>query len=171
MSEGINVKQQVTIDKSPEELYRFWRNFENLPRFMRHLEAVQTQSNTRSHWVAKAPLGTSVEWDAEIVDERPNEMIVWRSLPDADVVNAGAVTFQRGPTGRGTEVRVLIEYAPPAGVVGATIAKLFGEEPNQQVKEDLWRFKQLMEAGEIATNEGQPSGTRSVIGKVLSRNS
>jgi uncharacterized membrane protein len=170
MSEGINVKQQVTIARSPEELYRFWRNFENLPRFMNHLEAVHSLSHTRSHWVAKAPLGTSVEWDAEIVEERPNQMIVWRSLPDADVINAGAVTFLPAPAGRGTEVYVVIEYAPPAGVLGETIARLFGEEPNQQIKDDLWRFKQLMEAGEIATIEGQPSGTRSVIGKVLSRN-
>lgn len=171
MSEGIMVKQQVTINRSPEELYQFWRNFENLPRFMRHLESVRALSQTRSHWVAKAPLGSSVEWDAEIVEERPNQQIVWRSLPEADVVNAGAVTFIPAPADRGTEVYVVIEYAPPAGVVGATVAKLFGEEPNQQIKEDLWRFKQLMEAGEIATNEGQSSGTRSVVGKILSPNS
>lgn len=170
MSDGIEVKQQVTIDKPAEELFRFWRNFENLPQFMRHLESVTVQDNTRSHWVAKAPLG-SVEWDAEIVEEQPNQRIVWRSAEHAEVVNAGSVLFLPGPTGRGTEVYVMLEYAPPAGVVGATVAKLFGEEPNQQVKEDLLRFKQLMEAGEIATNEGQPSGTRSVIGKILSPNS
>lgn len=170
MSDGIEVKHQVTIDRPAEELFRFWRNFENLPQFMRHLESVTTLDNTRSHWVAKAPLG-NVEWDAEIVDEQPNQRIVWRSLPNADVVNAGSVLFLPGPTGRGTEVYVVLEYDPPAGVVGATVAKLFDEEPGQQVKEDLLRFKQLMEAGEIPTNEGQPSGTRSIIGKILSPNS
>ncbi|HEY0606769.1 MAG TPA: SRPBCC family protein [Herpetosiphonaceae bacterium] len=170
MSDGIEVKQQVTINKPAEELFRFWRNFENLPQFMRHLESVSVLDDKRSHWVAKAPLG-SVEWDAEIVEEEAGRRIVWRSAENAEVVNAGSVLFLPGPTERGTEVYVVIEYAPPAGVVGATVAKLFGEEPNQQVKEDLIRFKQLMETGEIATNEGQPHGTRSIVGKILSPNS
>jgi len=168
---GIMVERVVTINKSAAELYEFWRNFENLPQFMTHLESVTTESNTRSHWVAKAPAGTTVAWDAEIVEERPNELIAWHSLPNADVDNAGMVQFKPAPADRGTEVRVKLEYNPPAGALGAAVARLFGEEPNQQVADDLRRFKQLMETGEIATIEGQPSGKRSVLGRVLSPNS
>ena len=155
---GIKVEKAVTVNRSPEELYRFWRNFENLPRFMYHLESVHVTGEGRSHWVAKAPAGTTVEWDAEIYNEKENELIAWRSLEGADVPNAGSVRFQSAPGGRGTEVRVTLEYDPPGGVIGATIAKLFGEEPSQQVEEDLRRFKQTMEAGETPTTEGQPSG-------------
>jgi uncharacterized membrane protein len=153
-----HVSQRVTIDRSPEELYEFWRNFENLPRFMEHLEAVYTSDDKRSHWIAKAPAGKSVSWDAEIVNERPNELIAWRSLPGADVPNSGSVRFRRGPEGRGTEVEVLMEYAPPAGIMGVGVAKLFGEEPDQQVADDLRRFKNIMEAGETPTVDGQPTG-------------
>lgn len=163
---GIKVEKSVLIDKSPEELYRFWHNFENLPRFMNHLESVQVKDDRRSHWVAKAPLGTTVEWDAEIINEKENELIAWRSLEGADVNNAGSVRFQPARSGRGTEVKVSLEYDPPAGVVGAAIAKLFGEEPNQQVEEDLRRFKQLMETGTIPTTEGQSSGrSGATVGK------
>ncbi|HVG39135.1 MAG TPA: SRPBCC family protein [Pyrinomonadaceae bacterium] len=161
---AIRVSQSVTINRSPEELYQFWHNFENLPHFMNHLEAVQTTGDKRSHWVAKAPAGTTVEWDAEIINDKPNELIAWRSLAGADVDNSGSVRFERGPEGRGTQVRVEIQYSPPGGVIGATIAKLFGEEPNQQVQEDLRRFKQVMEAGEIPTTEGQSSGRASSAG-------
>jgi uncharacterized membrane protein len=167
---SILVDKAVTINKSPEELYQFWRSFENLPQFMDHLESVTVQDNQRSHWVAKAPAGTTVAWDAEIVDERANEYISWRSMANADVDNTGTVRFQPGPEGRGTEVHVHIEYNPPAGKLGAIVAKLFGEEPNGQVTEDLRRFKRLMETGEIVTTEGQPHGTRSALGKVLSPN-
>ena len=165
---GIKVEKSVTVNKSPDELYRFWRNFENLPRFMDHLESVQVQSDNRSHWVAKAPAGTTVAWDAEITEDRPDELISWRSLPNADVDNEGTVRFVPAPAGRGTEVRVSLAYNPPAGVVGATVAKLFGEEPNQQVAGDLRRFKNIMEAGEIPTTAGQPSGERSLLGKAVS---
>lgn len=168
---NIDVEKSVTINRSPEELYQFWRNFENLPQFMNHLESVTTIDTKRSHWVAKAPAGTSVAWDAEIISEQENESIAWRSLPDADVPNSGAVRFVRGPQGRGTEVHVTIGYHPPAGALGAAVAKLFGEEPNQQVEEDLRRFKRLMETGEIATIEGQSRGQRSALGKVFSPNS
>jgi uncharacterized membrane protein len=154
--QGIKVDQTVTINKSREELYRFWRNLENLPRFMRHLESVRLQGN-RSHWVAKGPLGTHVEWDAETYNENPNEMIAWRSLEGADVDSTGSVHFTPAPAGRGTEVRVVLKYNPPAGKLGAAVAKLFGEEPQQQIRDDLRRFKQLMETGEIATIEGQTS--------------
>lgn len=165
---NFDVRQRVTINKSAEELYTFWRNFENLPQFMRHLESVTTLDTTRSHWVAKAPAGTTVAWDAEIITDQPNQEIAWRSAADADVPNSGSVRFVPSTAGRGTEVHVTIGYNPPAGVLGAAVAKLFGEEPNQQVGEDLLHFKQLMETGEVATTEGQPHGQRSALGKILS---
>lgn len=155
---GIKVEKSVAINKLPAELYSFWRNFENLPRFMNHLESVKTTGEGRSHWVAKAPAGKTVEWDAEIYNEKENELIAWRSLEGADVDNAGSVRFEPATGGRGTVVKVTLKYDPPGGVIGATIAKLFGEEPSQQIEEDLHRFKQVMEAGETATIEGQSSG-------------
>jgi uncharacterized membrane protein len=167
----ILVERSITIGMSPEALYTFWRNFENLPQFMAHLETVTTHDAQRSHWVAKGPAGTQFEWDAEVTEDRPNELIGWRSLPDAQVQNQGMVRFQPAPGNRGTVVGVTMQYDPPAGPLGAGIAKLFGEEPKQQVDSDLRRLKQKLEAGEIATIEGQPSGTRSVVGKVLSPNS
>lgn len=158
MNQSIKVEKSVTINKPAEELYHFWRNFENLPTFMKHLKSVKVYDNQRSHWIANAPMGTSVEWDADIINEQENQLIAWASAEDADIDNSGFVRFIPAPAGRGTEVKVVIEYNPPGGVVGAAIAKLFGEEPEQQVGDDLRRFKMLMEAGEIATNEGQPSG-------------
>jgi len=153
----VKVQRAVTIYRPVEELYRFWRDFENLPRFMKHLEAVHSVSNGRSHWVAKAPLGANVTWDAEITQDRENEAIGWESLPGADVANSGIVQFQPAPNGAGTEVKVTLQYQPPGGAAGAMVAKLFGEEPGQQVADDLRRFKELMEAGEIATIDGQAS--------------
>jgi uncharacterized membrane protein len=155
---GITVERSITINRAPAELYRYWHNFENLPCFMKHLESVKVTSDDRSHWVATAPLGRTVAWDAEITEDRENELIAWRSLEDADVYNAGSVAFQEALGGRGTEVRVRFEYSPPGGVFGAMAAKLFGEEPSQQVAGDLRRFKQMMEAGELATTDGQPTG-------------
>lgn len=145
--------KSVTINKSPEELYKFWRNFENLPQFMNHLESVQVLDDGRSHWVAKGPAGTTIEWDAEITEDIPNELIAWRSLEGADVENSGSVRFERAPVDRGTIVRVEIEYSPPAGALGAAVAKLFGEEPEQQMKGDLHRFKQVMEIGEVVHSD------------------
>ena len=156
---GIHVESSRTIQKPAEELYRFWRNFENLPRFMDNLDSVRVLDDKRSHWVAKAPAGRTVEWDAQIINEQENELIAWRSLDGADVDNAGSVRFLPGPGGRGTEVRAVIDYIPPAGRVGFAVAKLFGREPRQQVEEDLRRFQQLMESGEIPTTQGQPRGT------------
>lgn len=155
---GIKVTHAVTILKPAADLYFFWRDFTNLPRIMDHLNAVTVQDGQKSHWVAKAPLGKTVEWDAEIINEVPNELIAWQSLPGGDVDNAGSVTFKPAPTGRGTELRVEISYAPPAGKVGATVARLLGEEPKKQLDDDLRHFKQLMEAGERPTTEGQASG-------------
>lgn len=169
---AMRVAQSITINRSPEELYRFWRDFQNLPRFMKHLESVQVVSpqtgatmgearEERSHWVAKGPAGMRVEWDAAILEDHPNELISWRSLEGATVENAGSVRFERAPGGRGTVVRVKLQYAPPAGVIGATVAKLLGEDPEWQVKDDLRRFKQVMETGEIITTEGQSAGRSS----------
>jgi uncharacterized membrane protein len=155
---GITVRRTVAINKPVEEVYAFWRDFENLPRFMRHLESVTCDGGRRSHWVARAPAGRRVTWDAEIVEERTNELIAWRSLEDADVRNAGTIQFERGSGGRGTTLRVTLTYAPPGGKFAAVIAKLFGEEPGQQMHDDLRRLKQLMEAGELPTIDGQPRG-------------
>jgi uncharacterized membrane protein len=146
--EGIRVEQSVTINRPSDEVYRFWRNFENLPRFMDHLESVQVLDEQRSHWIAKGPAGTRVEWDAEIHNELPGELIAWRSLPGSQVDHAGSVHFT--PQGETTEVRVVLRYDPPAGKVGAAVARLFGEEPSHQVAEDLRRFKQVMEAADLA---------------------
>jgi len=155
---AVKVERAVTIRHPREELYRFWRNFENLPRIMGHLESVTVLSAERSHWKAKAPAGTSVEWDAVIINEIENELIAWKSVDDARVPNAGSVHFRPAPAGRGTEVRVVLEYEPPAGALGRAVAKLFGEEPDVQVREDLGRFKQMIETGEIATSQAQPEG-------------
>ncbi len=152
--EGIKVEQAVAISRPREELFRFWRNFENLPRFMDHLESVQVLDERRSHWVVKGPAGTRVEWDAEIHNEIPDELIAWRSLPGSEVDHAGSVHFSP-VRNDGTEVRVILRYDPPAGKLGAAVARLFGEEPSRQVAEDLRRFKQVMEAGELA-GAGRP---------------
>jgi uncharacterized membrane protein len=155
--EGIRIEKTVTINRSPQELYRFWRNFENLPRFMNHLESVKVLDSQLSHWVVKAPAGMNVEWDAQIINEKENELIAWRSLEGATIPNAGSVHFKAAPEGRGTILKVEINYDAPGGALTAAIAKLFGEEPGQQVQEDLRRLKQLLETGEAAVAEAQPS--------------
>jgi uncharacterized membrane protein len=159
-AQGVKVEKSVSIfNKSPEELYQFWHDFENLPSFMKHLKSVTVIDEKRSHWVANAPANTTVAWDAEIVVDDPDKKLIgWSSTEDAQIDNSGFVRFQAAPAGRGTEVKVVLEYNPPGGVVGVAFAKLFGEEPEQQLGDDLRRFKQLMEAGEIATTEGQSSG-------------
>jgi uncharacterized membrane protein len=153
--EGIKVERTITVNRPREEVYLFWRQLENLPRFVDHLESVTVLDEDRSHWVAKAPAGTRVEWDASIQDEIENELIAWRSLPGSDIDNAGSVHFI--PAGDGTEVRVVMSYDPPAGSVGAAVAKLLGEEPEQQVEEDLRRFKQVMEAVETPARSRKPA--------------
>ncbi len=150
---GVEVRRSVTVNCTREEAYAFWHDFENLPRFMRHLESVQVTGEGRSRWVALAPAGRTVEWEAEVTEDRPNELIAWRSLPGADVANAGVVRFADAPGGRGTEVRVEMRYDPPAGRLGVVVAKLFREEPKQQVAEDLHRFKQVMETGDIVVSD------------------
>lgn len=153
----VHVKKSVTINKSPAEIYQFWRNFENLPKFMAHLESVTVTGEKTSFWKAKAPLGQTVEWAAEITSDVENERIGWQSAQDADIPNSGVVEFN--PTAnRGTEVRVVLTYEAPGGQIGAAVAKLFGEEPSQQVYGDLCRLKSIMETGLIMSVEGQPSG-------------
>jgi uncharacterized membrane protein len=152
-SGGIVVVEAITINRPRQEVYSFWHNFENFPRFMAHLESVQRVDDRRSHWKAKAPAGAAVEWDAETIEDRPNELIAWRSLPDAAVPNSGQVRFRDAPGNRGTEVIVELKYQPPGGRIGALIAKLFGEEPSQQVKGDLRRLKQVMEIGEVVHSD------------------
>ena len=168
-SAPIHVERVLTVSRPPEDLYRYWRNFENLPSIMQHLESVRCIDETRSHWVVRAPLGSSAEWDALITDDQPNTKIAWRTLPESDVQHAGSVRFSPAPAGRGTEVRVALSYTPPGGALGAAFAKLFGEDPRQQIADDLRRFKQLMEAGEVATVKGEPAGQRSALGKLLNR--
>jgi uncharacterized membrane protein len=157
-SSGVRVRRAITVNARKEDVYRFWRNFENLPRFMKHLEEVRQVNKDISHWKAHAPLGRTVEWEAEIIEDIPGEKISWRSLPGSQIENAGSVIFLDAPGGRGTEIQVTIQYDPPAGSAGAMAAKLLGEEPSIQVLDDLRRFKMIMETGEVATTKGQPSG-------------
>lgn len=154
---GIHVTQCCTINVPANQLFQFWRRFENLPQFMTHLESVTSSEGGTSHWKAKAPFGQKVEWDAEIISEQPNRLIAWRSLSGADVENAGSVRFVETKD-RGTEVHVVIDYIPPAGKFGNMLAKVIGEDPSSNLREDLRRFKQLMETGEMATPAG-PRGT------------
>jgi uncharacterized membrane protein len=154
----VHFRKSVTVNRPAEQLYAIWRNFEELPRFMNHLISVRSIGERRWHWVAKGPARSQVEWDAEITEERPNQLIAWRSLKGADVDQAGSVRFEPARGNRGTVVRVEIQYRPPAGKLGAKVAKLLGQAPEKQVTVDLLRFKQLAETGEIARTEGQPSG-------------
>lgn len=163
---AVHVEQSVIVNRSPEELYAFWRDFQNLPRFMNHLISVEVSSPTRSRWTAKGPAGTRAAWDAEIITDTPNEVIAWRSLEGADVDNAGSVRFERATGGRGTIVRVKMQYRPVGGKLGSTIAKLFGQAPEKQIKVDLYRFKQVIETGEVARTDGQPMGGAKPASKI-----
>lgn len=144
-SKPIFVEHSIVIDRPAQQVYEYWRKLENLPHIMSHLESVTVLDERRSRWVAKAPLGTHVEWEAEIVNDKAGERIGWHSLPGATVDNAGSVQFESMPNGS-TRVHVALSYRPPAGPLGAAVAKLFGEEPSQQIAEDLQKFKQAFEA-------------------------
>ncbi len=156
---GKKVVKSCTINKGAAELFQFWRRLQNLPRFTRHLISVEETGENRSHWIAKSPMGTVSEWDALIVNEHLNELIAWESEPGSEIENAGSVRFREAPGAQGTEVTVSLEYVPPAGKIGSAIAKLYGEEPELTVEDDLLRFKALMETGEIPTTEGEPAGS------------
>ncbi|HYT75942.1 MAG TPA: SRPBCC family protein, partial [Vicinamibacterales bacterium] len=157
-SRGVNVLESVTINRPIDELYRFWRNLENLPQFMRHLESVEKVTDTISHWRAKGPAGTIVEWDAEVFNEVPPKLIAWRSIEGAEVVSAGSVNFDIAGPARGTRITVHMQYSPPGGKLGAKVAKLFGADAETEVREDLRRFKQIVESGEVPATSGQPRG-------------
>jgi len=155
---AFEVKKAITVNRPIEEVYGFWHDFQNLPSIMSHLESVETTGERRSRWTAKAPAGMTVEWEAEVVEDRPNELIAWRSLEGADVENTGSVRFRPAPGGRGTEVHIELHYRPPGGVIGKAIAKLFSEAPDQQMQFDLHRFKEVMETGEVLLSEGSLKG-------------
>lgn len=157
---SVRVEHTLTINRSPEECYRLWRSSEALPRFMKHVESVQSLDERRQHWVVKGPGGTKVEWDAEITRDEPGTLIAWQSLPDSEVRNSGAIRFLPAPGGRGTFVSVTMQYEPPGGALGKTVAMLMGEDPQVTVKEDMRRFKALLETGEVPTTEGQTHGPR-----------
>jgi len=151
-SAGVHVDESVTINKPISELYRFWRNLENLPRFMSHLESVERVTDTLSRWRAKGPAGSDIEWNAEIINEVPDQVIGWKSIEGSDVVSAGSVNFD--PVGGGaTRVRVRLQYSPPGGKVGAAVARMMGSDPATQIRQDLRRFKHMLETGEVAPNE------------------
>jgi uncharacterized membrane protein len=152
-SRGLDVVEAITINRPRPEVYAFWHDFENFPRFMAHLESVRMIDERRSRWKARAPAGTTVEWDAETTEDRRNELIGWRALSDSDVPNSGRVRLRDAPGNRGTEVIVELQYQPPGGKIAALIAKLFGEEPSRQVKSDLRRLKQFLEVGEIVHSD------------------
>jgi uncharacterized membrane protein len=154
-SRGIHVRESIRLETPVADVYRFWRNFENLPRFLTHLERVTDLGDGRSHWVAKGPAGVGIEWDAEIINEVENKVIGWRSLPGSDVTTAGSVNFSTVRAGRATQVSVHLQYAPPAGRAGAFIAMLFGKEPSQTIREDLRHVKHLLEAGETPRAQGE----------------
>jgi uncharacterized membrane protein len=154
------VARSVTIDRPREELYDFWRHFKNLPLFMDNVHSVTVQSETHSHWVIEAPAGKTVEWDAVITRDEPGRLIAWESLEGASVRNSGRVEFLDSPDHRGTVVRVTLTYDPPAGAVGKLIAKLFQREPKVQARQDLRRFKQLMETGEVSTSKAPDAAPR-----------
>jgi uncharacterized membrane protein len=158
---GVRVDEAVIINRPRREVFRFWRNLENLAEFMEHVESVRpVRGQERSHWVAQGPGGRRMEWDAEIINEIDDRLIAWRSLPGSDVANAGSVHFKDAEGGRGTEVRVELQYNPPGGTVGAFVAKLFGEEPSTQIRNDLKRLRTRLEAGVLPTTAGQPAGSK-----------
>jgi uncharacterized membrane protein len=156
----VQVKAVMTVRCNRDELYALWRDFERFPDFMIHLEEVRSTGERTSHWTARGPLGKTVEWDAEITEDVPGERIAWRSVAGSKIDNAGTVWFVPAPADQGTEVHVDLRYGPPAGAIGAVVAKMFGEEPAIQLKDDLRRFKQIAETGEVARSDGSPEGQR-----------
>jgi uncharacterized membrane protein len=150
--QGVKLEKSIAVNRSPSELYAFWRNVENLPRVMRHLRRVEAIDRDRSRWAAKGPLGSTVQWQAEVIGDREPELIAWRSLPDSQVDTAGSVHFTPLSHDRGTAVAVSLKYNPPAGKVGDAVASLLGSGLEQELEEDLRRFKSMMEAGEVPTS-------------------
>lgn len=156
----MRTRAAITINRSRDEVYSFWRDFANLPAFMQHLESVETRDDRHSHWKAKAPAGLTVEWDAVVTEDMPMSKIAWRSESATEVPNSGTVEFRDAPGAQGTEVIVSIEIEMPAGNAGKLAAKLYGEDPAQQVRDDLRHFKQIIETGEIVHSEANPAGSQ-----------
>ncbi|MEQ1877628.1 MAG: SRPBCC family protein [Bdellovibrionia bacterium] len=154
-SKGFKVEKAITIMQPPDVLFSFWRNLENLPRFMLHLESVTMTDQNNSLWIAKGPAGSTLEWEAEIIEEKPGRMISWRSLSGSSVASAGSVWFRPAPGARGTEVRVVLKYAPRGGALTLALLKLMGDDPADQIEEDLHRLKAFLETGEIPTAQGE----------------
>jgi uncharacterized membrane protein len=150
----------TTIRTSPDELYRFWRQLDRLPTFMAHVDDVTTTGERTSHWTVSAPFGRTVEWDAEITDEEPGRSIAWTSVGNADVQNEGVVRFAKAPRDQGTEIHATIRYKIPGGKLGEAVARYFGEDPHQQLDDDLRRLKQVIETGEVVRSDGAPWGKR-----------
>jgi len=146
---AVRARRSITVNRPVEDVYRFWRDLSNLPTFMEKIESVRVTGHRRSHWIATGPLGLPFEWEADVVEERENEVIAWRSLPGSEIDTAGAVWFRPAPGGRGTVVTVELEYTPPGRELTAQLVKLIGQAPEQQLRQDLQRFKQLMETGQI----------------------
>lgn len=157
----LRVRASITVNKPREEVYRSWRELENLPSFMVHLDSVRSLDQRRSRWKVKGPV-VDLEWEAELIDERAGELIAWRSVPGTGVSTAGLVSFTDGPGGRGTVVDVSLEYGMHGRKLAAAVARMFGEHPEQQVRDDLRRFKQVMETGEVVRSEGSPEGHRAL---------
>jgi uncharacterized membrane protein len=158
---GIRVDEAITINRPRAEVYRFWRDLSNISQFMENVESVSAvNGGNRSHWVAKGPYGKYIEWDAEIINEKENEVIAWRSLDGADVPNAGSVHFKDAAGDRGTLVKVELQYAPPGGGAGAFVRRMFGDDPTLQIRDDLKRLKTRLEAGALPMTDGQPVGAQ-----------
>ena len=157
---SVDAKASITVNRPVHEVFAYWQNVENLPQFMAHLKSVEPLGGGRSRWRATGPAGVEFDWEAEVTDEWINEFIAWQSVGDATVENTGRVEFRPAPGNRGTEVRVHLTYRPPAGKLGHTVAKLFGEAPDQQIRDDLRRFKQVVETGEVVRSEGTPEGSK-----------
>ena len=155
---GVQIQRTITIGLSPEDIYGFIRNFENLPRFMKHVQSVEMQGDKNAHWVIAGPAGRKMEWDSEIINEIPNELLAWQSVNCPDMENAGSIRLEKAPQDRGTVLRLSLLYMPPAGSIGAAIAKLFGKDPEAEIAADLCRLKQFLETGEVCTTKGQPVG-------------
>lgn len=164
--QGRLIKYTATVDRPAGELFDFWREQTNAPKFMEGIESVTKTGDRTSHWVARGPMDRTYAWDSEIIHEAPPRVFAWKSLPGCEISNAGSVRFEPATGGRGTVVTLEINYEPPAGALGVALSRILGHDPDARAREDLRRFKQLMEAGEITTVEGQPSGraSRSTLG-------
>lgn len=157
-SRAVRIEHRLTVMRPAAELYAFWREPANVPRVIEFIESVETVSDTAARWRARGPGGITIEWEAQIINDIPNELLAWKSVGDADIPNAGSIRFRAAPDAEGTEVRLVLEYEPPAGHLGAWIAKVVKEDPDEQLRTALRRFKQLAETGEVLLNEGQTSG-------------